>query len=184
MLLKKISAKTMIGNVKKLASEHENGTVIDLLNAYGKARGIKTGNSTYGDWVSFVGDFEAVDLRTGEVSQAPQIFLVEPLQSMLVNQLRTHDLVEFAYKLSIVCNDEILAGYEYRVSPLLEVQRSDELSHLRELAGVPNRVTNRLEAPTQEININAVYGKFGQSDTNPITSDDSDVKPASKPKKK
>lgn len=144
-LVKKISAKVIVGDVKKLCKSQEDGTVIDLANFYGRATGFKTGASDFGNWTAFLGNFEAVNLETGEEFQARQMFLVEPLQGMLLDQLAESESVDFACTLSVVVNEKLPTGYEYRVTPITELKRSDELESLRQLAGAPS--LKRLAAP-------------------------------------
>jgi len=147
-LVKKISAKSIIGDVKKLVKTRENGDVIPLMNAYGRATGFKTGNTDFGAWTAFTGNFEAVSLVTGEEFQGRQIFLVEPLQGMLMDQLASAESVDFAYTLSVVVNESLPMGYEYRINPITEIKRSDELESLRQLAGKPSLL--QLAAPEVE----------------------------------
>ena len=146
-LVKKISAKTIIGNVKALAKSMEDGDVKDLFNCYGRASGFKTDTSDFGVWTALTGNFEAVDLRTGEEIQAPLIFLVEPLLGMILAQLANSESVDFACMISIVARDELPTGYEYKVTPLTEIKRTDELEALRQIAGRP---TLTLAAPVVE----------------------------------
>lgn len=147
-LVKKISAKAVMGDVKKMVRDHADGDVVPLLNAYGRATGFKTGSSDHGNWTSFIGNFEAVNLMTGEEFQARQIFLVEPLQGMLLDQLSGAESVDFAYTLAVVVNEKLPTGYEYRITPITELKRSDELESLRQLAGAPS--LKLLAAPAVE----------------------------------
>lgn len=147
-LVKKISAKTIIGDIKKLCKTREDGDVIDLANFYGRATGFKTGTTDFGAWTAFTGNFEAVNRQTGEEFQARQIFLVEPLQGMLLDQLSASESVDFACVLSIVVNEKLPTGYEYRVTPITEIKRSDELEALRQIAGAPT--LKLLAAPVAE----------------------------------
>jgi len=133
MLLKKISAKTLVGDVKKLIAGHATGTKLDLFTIMGVSSGVESGSSTYGDWVAFKGKFEATNLETGEVSLAPKCFLPEPLQSMTVEALREHGTVEFAIVVGVLVNTELPMGYEYTCNPLHEIKQSDDLAHLRAL---------------------------------------------------
>ena len=137
-LVKKISAKTIVGDVKRLCKDIDNAVVINLANFYGRASGFKTGSSDFGNWTAFTGSFEAVNLQTGEEFQARQMFLVEPLQGMLLDQLANSESVDFACTLAVVVNDKLPTGYEYRVTPITEIKRSDELESLRNMAGLPS----------------------------------------------
>jgi hypothetical protein len=74
------------------------------------------------------------------------VFLVEPLQGMLLAQLSSAETVDFACELSVLVNESLPMGYEYKVKPLTEIKRSDELESLRQL--VAPAVTLALGAPT------------------------------------
>lgn len=148
-LVKKISAKVIFGDIKKVCKTKEDGDVVDLANFYGRATGFKTGTTDFGSWTAFTGNFEAVNLQTCEEFQARQIFLVEPLQGMLLDQLASAESVDFACKISVVVNESLPTGYEYRVTPLVDVKRSDELDALRQIAGAPSLKV--LEAPKPNV---------------------------------
>jgi len=133
MLLKKISTKTVLGDVRKVVKDLEDGQIVDLMTVYGRAQGFKQGSSDFGDWLAFTGQFEVINLLTGETSEAPQVFLVEPLQGMLLAQLQNAESVDFAVTLQAVVDSEMPRGYEYRVVPLTETKRTDALDSLRAL---------------------------------------------------
>lgn len=134
MLLKKISAKTVIGDVKALATESDDGARLKLFVLIGRITGIQTGSSNFGDWIAFKGAFEVTNCNTGETSKSPKCFLPEPVQSMLVDALKAHETVDFAVELGIRVDRTLPTGYEYTVEPLAEMQESDELAHLRDLS--------------------------------------------------
>lgn len=132
MLLKKISAKTLIGDIKQVIEGYKDGENVILFHVFGRANGIKTGTSNFGEWLCFEGQFEAVNVSTGETSQAPKCFLPDPIESMLVNALKDNAVVEFALEVGVKANSKLPMGYEYIVNPLVEVKQSDDLKVLRE----------------------------------------------------
>lgn len=135
-LIKKISAKTVFGNVT--APEKP----IELYSVMGIANGIKSGQSTYGEWISLTGQFEAQNMETGEAYAAPQCFLPEPLQGMIVAKIRTPDeqgktvSVRFAVVVGIKPAKSTL-GYEYTVRELVDASENDPLADLRKALPAP-----------------------------------------------
>lgn len=137
-LIKKISAKTIIGTV----SPPEKATA--LYTVIGIANGIKTGMSAYGEWLALTGQFEAVNLETGEAYVAPQVFLPEPLQGLIAAKVRTPDengktpSVQFAVEVGIKPARSTM-GYEYTVRELVDASDSDPLADLRKALPAPSK---------------------------------------------
>lgn len=137
-LIRKISAKTVIGKIEKPEKAKP------LFHVYGIARGVRTGESTYGPWVALIGQFEAVNLESGETYQAPQCFLPEPIGSMMAAQVQDDDTesVQFGLEVGIKPADTA-TGYEYTSKALVESREADPLADLR--SKMP-----ALEAPKKE----------------------------------
>ena len=138
-LVKKLSAKTVIGKVKEHLPKDEKGGIIKgvevaLMRVIGLASGIKTGNSTYGEWTAFTGTFKAINLRTGEIIiGATQLFVPEIVEGLLIEAVRGSDgnPVEVAFDIGAVGNDSEV-GYEYTARPLFErvATASDPMAQL------------------------------------------------------
>lgn len=137
-LIKKISAKTVVGTVRPPEKPTSLYTVIGIAN------GLRTGNTTYGDFVALTGQFEATNLETGEQYTAPQCFLPEPLCGMIAAQLRTTDKegnrttmsVRFAVEVGIKPAKSTM-GYEYTVRELVDTSEGDPLEDLRQALPAP-----------------------------------------------
>lgn len=163
-LLKKMSAKTICGNVKSLArvtfykekADKDGNLVlledapkgIDLFRVIGVADGIKSGNSQFGDWISFTGNFKAIGLRpdeNGEVDEyrSAVLFLPAPADQLLVEALKDNDNVELAFIIGISPSTGVL-GYEYTCQPLIKPQENDAISSLEQKLGLA-----QLEAPKE-----------------------------------
>lgn len=135
-LVKKLSAKTIIGNVASFVKENikdDNGTAL-LYTIFGVVNGVKSGSSNFGDWMAFQGSIEAVSAVTGETYRSPQVFLSEPLQGMLAVALQSNDTVEFACEVMVKRRDDLVIGYEYIINPKTETAQNDPLEHLRKIA--------------------------------------------------
>lgn len=146
-LVKKMSAKSIIGNVKGLSLKtfyNDEGEIsktapkhLDLFQLIGVAKGFKTGDhETNGPWVSFQGNFKAVGLipdENGEIDtfRSTVAFLPEPASSMLHSALADNEEVEMAFIIGIgPCNTPI--GYEYLCKPIFEPKETDAIAAIEQ----------------------------------------------------
>lgn len=151
-LLNKMAAKSIIGNVKSQLPRDaekniEMGVKVSLFRVYGVARGLKRGESNFGPWTAFTGDFEAVKVSTGEVFRSSQLFLPEVAELMLVGpvmDVKNVGGVQFAFDIGAK-GEETSVGYQYTCDALLEVSDNDPLAALKAILPAP-----RLAAPKQE----------------------------------
>ena len=130
--LKKLSAKTVLSNVKKCAE----GVLFDV---FGQAVGIKAGESNYGTWEALIGEFKAVRIEDGKVFSSKVCFLPELAHdeikdAVIAAQEKADDgkaLIEFAYEVGKRNDEDLPAGYEYTVASLIEIEtESDPLAKL------------------------------------------------------
>jgi hypothetical protein len=135
-LLKKISAKTVMGNVKEIAKGMKDGERKELFKLLGVCKGVKTGESAYGEYTEFHGAFFAVNLLTDEEFEGAKAFLIDPWTGMLLTALEGNESVEFAITVSIIARDDLPMGYEYVGSPMVETRRADPLAALKQAAGL------------------------------------------------
>jgi hypothetical protein len=138
-LKKKISAKTIIGNVKQYFTDRHDADVpsttikqgdivagqqIALMRVVGIASGVKSGNSTYGEWTAYKGEFRAVNLQTGEISTGSELFVPDVVQSLITPVVKKAEdsgtTVELAFDIGAVSNLSQM-GYEYTAKPLMEI---------------------------------------------------------------
>lgn len=140
-LVKKISAKNILGNVVEVVKGMEIGDKILAFSVAGVANGIKTGVSTYGEWVAFTGTFQATNYLNEDVYRGSVVHPPEVLVDILREGLTAHDTIEFAYEVSLERLEDDEKGaisYKYHTSPKTEVKESDELAHLTALLAPPN----------------------------------------------
>jgi hypothetical protein len=139
-LVKKLSAKQILGNVAKVIADSniEVDQEIELYSLLGVCKGIKTGISTYGNWTSFEGNMEAVNFVTGEIFSSSTCFIPEPLNTILIDALEKNETIEFSFKVHAkrLANDPQTGAisYEYIVEPIKAAQETDPLKHLRDLS--------------------------------------------------
>lgn len=145
-LIKKMSSKAIMGNVKGLSLRTfyledmetvnpESPKSLEIFQIIGVAKGFKTGDhETNGPWVSFQGSFKAVGLipdENGEIDtyRSSVCFLPEPASSMLHSALDNdnNEAVELAFIVGIApCKTPI--GYEYIVKPVFDPTESDAIA--------------------------------------------------------
>ncbi len=138
-LLSKISVKTVYGsiNVKKL---HEEGAK-SIVRVIGLANGVQTGESAYGTWTAFKGNFKAINLETGETFSSAKVFIPAIAQNLIEGALSnaSNDAVEFAFDIGIkpAKDSKGADSYEYTVKPLIEASDNDPLAALEKRLSAP-----------------------------------------------
>lgn len=175
-ILKKMSAKTVCGNVKKLVAEIAEETNIECYRMFGVITGYEQGETNFGIWTAFRGNFESIN-HEGESFKAVKAFIPEPIDGMIKEQIdllekanaeetelakkeeRQAILIEVSLEFAIIVEakrrDDLAIGYEYITKPLVEMQKNDSLSHLR---------TAALEAPKTEVQLLEVDDKSTDDD--------------------
>ena len=129
-MLPKLSLKGM-GCEPRAAATSE--TPVELATIFGVATKIKMGEDGKGDvWTALIGQFEGVNLQTGEVFQSGKLFLPSGIQELIEEAIGNNEGVEFAFKiLSVKASNPI--GYSYQAETLTPPKEKDNLSHLRSL---------------------------------------------------
>jgi hypothetical protein len=155
-LKRKISVKEVCGTLPRMNEGDPSRT---LMHVIGKANRVKEGIGDYGPWQKLMGQFEAVNLATGEISVAPQCILPEPMNGMVAGQILNAEpgaapVIEFALEIGVEASGKAGGtGYEFTTRPLVEARETDALSELRKhvpkLIGTPE-VTPATPAPEPE----------------------------------
>lgn len=123
LTLSKIGAQPKVNSISQKT---------DLATLYGRVKGKKIEQGIYGDFVRFNGEFEGVNLQTGEVYRSAHLLVPKILESLLSEALNQNDaVIDFAIEIGAVPSDKGNTGYEYTVKPLIEPAASDELAALR-----------------------------------------------------
>ena len=146
-LTKKISAVDLMGNVAKyVRANFEIGETKLCFGVAGFCNQIEEGTSQYGDWVRFVGDFQATNYMTGEIFRSEKCHVPSVLEAVLLRDLEPlksdvkelkHSTIanltseiEFAYTVQIIRHedkDDGAVSYEYITTPRTEVAVSDRV---------------------------------------------------------
>lgn len=125
-IVSKLSAKKVCGKIKKPDAK------TPLMQVFGIATGIKTGESNFGPWTALTGAFRATRLSDGEVYQSGSCFLPKMGTELIAPMLKKEgvDGLEFAFNIGVVPSDNAI-GYEYYVEPMLEAKENDPLELLQ-----------------------------------------------------
>jgi hypothetical protein len=142
---------------------HSITEAVALAHLFGKANGYKTGSTTYGLYDKFHGEFEAVNLQTGECFVASNLLCPPIMESLIKDALKsagaeggkignkalheadiegkdTESPVLFAFEIGVKPTAkkegarDIGQGYEYTVKLLAPSKRSDALESLRAIS--------------------------------------------------
>lgn len=142
-LVSKVSVKTVFGKIPTELQEVKS--IIDgvetvekklraktqgVMRVIGESRGYKTGNTAFGEFVAFSGQFRATNMANGEIFTGPNLFLPDVVSGLMRAQ---HDSaegpIEFAFDIGVQPANTP-HGYEYTVTPLIEPTASDPLAML------------------------------------------------------
>jgi len=141
-LIKKISVKTVAGNIKKLIAAQPEGEEkpVPFMRVYGVATRVETGESDYGVWKAFIGQFKAVNLLDGVEYSSGKLFLPDVAGDLLEGALGASETssVEFGFDLIAVPDTESNVGYVYQAEPLIEPAKDDTFSRLEK--SLPGKV--------------------------------------------
>jgi hypothetical protein len=148
-LIKKITASVITGGQVNPDMPSPIKEARDLFDLFGIAVKTRAGHTDKGDWLQFIGQFEAVT-PDGEIYSSPRCHIPQPFEDMLFSQLQMAQerdpkaTVTFAVRVSVVPPTKgkpSAVGYEYRVTPLIDSEaESNPLTLLRQQvakAGMP-----------------------------------------------
>lgn len=143
-LLKKLSFKTVVGKVNRRELP-ENGESMLVMRVIGVANKTVTGNSDFGAFVGFLGNFEATNVATGEVFRSGQMFLPNVCSNLLEAAVAANGgaNVEFGFDIGVKEADNAI-GYEYTAAPIIEASETDPVALLKSRISAP-----ALPAPTK-----------------------------------
>jgi len=126
-IVSKITVKGICGALK------EPEKPVKLLQVYGLVRSSEVGKTTYGEYIRFRGNFEAVNLETGQMYQSGALILPAIAESLLYGaaaSLEEGSALRFAFEIGIKPSKSP-TGYDYTVTPLVEGSENDPLADLR-----------------------------------------------------
>lgn len=121
-LVRKLSTKTIIGSRIRMNDGEDERYLFRLA---GRVTGIQTGNSDFGPWVAFKGNFQA-QRADGQIFAAPKCFVPEPVQSMLEDKVQSQladgmvPSIQFGIDVYAEADDSAAVGYQFKVVPVLK----------------------------------------------------------------
>ncbi len=160
-LIKKISVKTVAGNIKKMIAAQPEGEEkpIPFMRVYGVATSVETGESDYGAWKAFIGQFKAINLLDGTEYNSGKLFLPNVAGDLLDGSLGASEInnVEFGFDLIAVPDSESTVGYVYEAEPLIEPAKDDTFSRLER--NLPGKVLEHKPGSEKETTTGAAAKK-------------------------
>ncbi len=148
IILRKMRPVDIMGKAIKFFIPEEEGGMIKLYTVYGKARAIRAGTSTYGEFHALKGMFQSVRAEDEQEFISAECFLPEPMHDHVVNHFlaakekgREADMLEFALEVHLK-ESKMPIGYEYVTVPIVQPSATDDLADLRSKA---------LEGPAEDI---------------------------------
>lgn len=153
-VIKKITAKEVCGDVKKLVNlnmkdgELPEGLAIPLMRVVGKCDRTQIKTTDIGESLLLLGNFEGINIATGEVFRSGRCYLPEVAADMIAGMLLDDSVsaVEFGFDIGVITDPSSIVGYTWEVTPLVEPQDDDALSRLsKSLPALP-----KLPAPEKK----------------------------------
>jgi hypothetical protein len=141
-LMRKITAKNLCGDLKKIAAEFEDGSEIELAIIGGQISRLRPVSTQFGDSMGFRGKFRAQSLvgdKKGKTFEGIELFAPGDLEDELISAFQNRvegAAVEFAAKISMQVNSELPRGYVFVSEPLVDAAPSDALESLFSRAGL------------------------------------------------
>ena len=141
-LVSKITVATLDAQPKA----HSITVDTHVATIFGRCTDKKVGQTQYGDFVTFKGDFEGLNVQTGESYRAGSLIVPSILESLLDSAINTEEnnSVDFAVEVWVKPSEKSKTGYIYGIKPLIEPAESDVLALLRK------QVISSLPAPTSD----------------------------------
>lgn len=136
-IVKKLSAKVLVGNVKTYIKDLQPGQSVDLFRVVGIANKTKTGTSNYGDWEALLGNFIAealVGAKKDQRYRTGQLFLPDVVLNMVTPLIDGKSAVQMGFVVSAIADDDSNTGYIYSADFLMEPEENDPLEALMKKA--------------------------------------------------
>lgn len=95
-------------------------------------------DSPFGESLRLIGDFIAVNAKTGEVFRSNRAFLPGIMTDGIVAHISGNANVEFSFEVSIIPDENVKSatGYCYSFEPLLDVKENDQMKNMAKSIGV------------------------------------------------
>ena len=138
-ILRKLTIKNTGWNTAELKAAVTKAPSTDILKIAGVITAIRPGQTQLGEYAELVGQFQAVNLVTGEMFQSGKAILPNFIADPMVEASKGGSEVEFAIQIGVKRNEGSVVGYEFSVKPLVEPKVSDKLAKLLEHAKIDTK---------------------------------------------
>ncbi len=157
-IVKKLTLRTMnLGKIQIRKAVTEENPTASLAKIVGRTTTAQPVQSEQGESIRLIGEFNGVNLLTGEAFTSTTCFIPNFVAQPLANALQESESVDFAIEITAKYSEKSAVGYEFGVKPLLETKRTNALQELMDRAGV---ALPALAAPvTEESNIAPIAKK-------------------------
>lgn len=142
--LRKITVATVCGDVKAEYLEallRDKTKPIALLDIWGVATRAKPGESDFGPYVKFLGQFKALNIKDGALYRAPTCLLPKFLEEELYGALSAPGAssAEFGFRVSVKYDKDSATSYVFLADSLVEPANNDALAALELKMGEARR---------------------------------------------
>lgn len=152
-VVKRITQKSVLGKVKAVTPPND-GETVKAFRVYGHAVKMAEKTATHGDYYEFTGDFEAINLITGEYFRS-SVMILPDIASLELSKAfhdERNNMVTFAFEIGVRADESAIAGYVFTCEPLVEQDKdNDPLANLRQSIGAdkPKQVTGEKQPEKQ-----------------------------------
>lgn len=130
--IRKITVKTVTGGVD--FEEVMKVKKLDLMSVFGVARNMRPGASDLGQYVAFLGDFRAINVKTGEEFASAKMILPKIAEEVLAGVIPAEGgEVKFAMVLGATYDPKAATKYVFTFRPLIESADQNVIEELRGL---------------------------------------------------
>jgi len=133
--LKKLSTKIILGGVTPDAPPKDHKGPKWLLQIIGICTGRFDDSSDYGPYTAMLGDFQGVNLETGEEFRTQtKCFMPDVVTLPVVGKLGMDGVtsVSFGYRVGVLRDETAATKYIYVADPIASIAQSDPLGQLIE----------------------------------------------------
>jgi len=138
-ILRKLTIKNCGWNTTELKAAVAKAATADILKIAGVITAIRPGQTQLGEYAELVGQFQAVNLESGEMFQSSKAILPNFIADPMVEASNGGSEVEFAIQIGVKRNEVSVVGYEFSVKPLVEPKVSDKLAKLLDMAKIDGK---------------------------------------------
>ncbi len=143
--LRKVTIKTCGFDIATIKETVKGKGKVALIRLAGIVNSGKPGQTDKGEFLKLFGEFQAINLVTGEQFSGAQCILPNFISDQFAAVLASNGSAEFALEIGAKENEASVTGYEFTVTPLMESKGSNRM---QELIGIAMKNAPALPAPS------------------------------------